>query len=154
MKRQIRSARVASLFFAFALSLGDFASGPVRASARLLLLGTALGVIFPTLSEAVVSLQDNPAVDVCLKCHGPFEKLIERTARFVAPSGETISPHRYVPHDSKEASALPHCDNCHKAHPVPPAVSDVAALPKPNVEWCYSKCHHTKDFTPCKTCHP
>jgi len=92
--------------------------------------------------------------DVCLKCHGPFDKLRERTSKFVAPSGETISPHRHVPHDSKEASSLPNCDNCHKAHPVPPADSDLAALPKPKVEWCYEKCHHTKDFTPCKTCHP
>ena len=92
--------------------------------------------------------------DACLKCHGPFDKLRERTSKFVAPSGETISPHRYVPHDSKEASSLPQCDNCHKAHPVPPTDDDLAALPKPKVEWCYEKCHHTKDFTPCKTCHP
>jgi hypothetical protein len=154
MTGQFRLVWVASFFVGFALSSGGMASGPGRASVTLPLSGAASAVAFPTLSEVVPSPQDSTTRDVCLKCHAPFDKLVERTATFVAPSGETTSPHRYVPHDSKEASALPQCDNCHKAHPVPPSVSDLAGLPKPNVEWCYSKCHHTKDFTPCKTCHP
>jgi hypothetical protein len=156
--RQFHSVCVVSLLLGFALSWAGFGSDLGRASVTLPLLGAARGVVSPALSEAICSpqdpQQDSIARDACLKCHGAFDKLVERTAKFVAPSGETTSPHKYVPHDSKEASALPRCENCHQAHPVPPTVSDLAALPKPNVEWCYSKCHHTKDFTPCKTCHP
>lgn len=100
------------------------------------------------------TLQAAAAKDVCLECHGPFKELSERTAKYVAPSGETVSPHRYVPHDEKEKGEIPDCVNCHQKHPVPPSESDLAALPKPTVEWCYQKCHHTRDFTPCKTCHP
>ena len=33
----------------------------------------------------------------CLGCHGPFGKLIEAGSKYVAPSGEKTSPHRFVP---------------------------------------------------------
>jgi hypothetical protein len=70
----------------------------------------------------------------------------------VAPSGETTSPHRYVPHDSKAASAIPECTNCHEAHPIPPPSGSID-LSKVTVNWCYGACHRQNNFTPCAQCH-
>ena len=98
-------------------------------------------------SPAVASKED------CLRCHGPFDKLAGGSANYVAPSGEKIVPHRFVPHNSKEAKAIPGCNNCHEPHPVPPAATALAALPKPDVQWCYTACHHKNNFTLCKDCH-
>ena len=91
--------------------------------------------------------------DMCLDCHGPFDKLVTAPPSYVAPSGEKITPHYYVPHTSKEAKAIPECSNCHQSHPTPPTAKDIAAMDKPGVDWCYSTCHHENDFTPCKKCH-
>jgi hypothetical protein len=91
--------------------------------------------------------------DRCLNCHGPFDKLAAATTNHMAASGERITPHRYVPHDSKDAKAIPECGNCHQSHPVRPTASDLAVLPKSNVQWCYTNCHHENNFTPCKNCH-
>ena len=148
MTKQFRLVCVASFLFVLAVCLGCFASGSGRASVTSPASGAAATESHPP--------QTGAGKDVCLGCHGPFDELIERTAKYVAPSGETTSPHRYLPHKetAKEARSLPDCGNCHQTHPVPPAPSDLAALPKPKVEWCYKKCHHTKDFTPCMTCHP
>jgi hypothetical protein len=90
----------------------------------------------------------------CLDCHGPFDKLIESTAKWQAPSGEKTSPHRYVPHNSKTAEDVPDCTNCHTAHALtPPPTPGSIDVSKVTVEWCYKTCHHEKDFTPCKKCH-
>lgn len=91
--------------------------------------------------------------EACLDCHGPFDKLAAATASYMAPSGEKITPHRYVPHNSKEAKGIPECSNCHQPHPVPPGASDLAALAKPDIQWCYTTCHHKNNFEPCKDCH-
>lgn len=88
----------------------------------------------------------------CLNCHGPFDTLVPN-AKYVAPSGEKISPHRYVPHSAKEVKAIPECNNCHETHPVPPSPTSGAALPKPDVQWCYTACHHKNTFQLCKECH-
>ncbi|HUP04982.1 MAG TPA: hypothetical protein VMU19_13395 [Bryobacteraceae bacterium] len=95
------------------------------------------------------------AENECLGCHGPFDKLAADTAKYVAPSGEKVSPHRYVPHDSKKEEDIPECTNCHKAHApdAPPAAGSVD-LTKVGVQWCYDACHHEKNFTSCKQCHP
>jgi len=53
----------------------------------------------------------------CLACHGPYEKIMAATASYCMPSGETTSPHKYVPHKSKN---IPECRNCHTAHALPP----------------------------------
>ena len=90
--------------------------------------------------------------EACLNCHGPFDKLVANV-NYQAPSGEKITPHRYVPHSAKEAKAIPECSNCHEPHPVPPVASSVAALPKPDVQWCYTTCHHKNTFQLCKDCH-
>lgn len=85
----------------------------------------------------------------CLECHGPFEKLSSAPPFFVAPSGEKINPHRYVPHDLKE---VPDCVSCHKPHSAEPTAAEIAALPKPNVTSCF-ECHHRKNFETCQHCH-
>ena len=96
-----------------------------------------------------LGLQSNTPKDQCLTCHGPFEKLAKDTAGFKVPSGETGTPHRYVPHDTKE---IPECTECHVPHPVP--LEDPTKVEKPEgVKWCYSGCHHTSDLQPCKSCH-
>ena len=95
------------------------------------------------------------AENECLRCHGPFDKIIEASAKYVAPSGETTSPHRYVPHDSKEEEDIPECSHCHTAHPLDPLPAKGSIdLSKVGVQWCYGACHHEKDLTSCKKCHP
>ena len=86
--------------------------------------------------------------NVCLGCHGPFDKLISATANYNGweISGQVASPHRYVPHASKD---IPECSNCHKPHPVP--ITSKKELPKANGDWCYT-CHHVRVLE-CGTCH-
>jgi len=91
----------------------------------------------------------------CLQCHGSFAKIAEASASYVTPSGEKTNPHRYVPHDSKKDDDIPECSHCHTAHPLDPLPrKGTVDLSKVNVQWCYEACHHEKDFTPCKKCHP
>lgn len=88
----------------------------------------------------------------CLGCHGPYEKIIAKTADYRMRSGDQeikSNPHRYVPHDSKEANDIPECSYCHEPHPVPLTTKE--GLPKPKATWCYG-CHHAKVLT-CGTCH-
>ncbi len=90
----------------------------------------------------------------CLGCHGPFEKMTGVTDKYTAPSGEKISSHRFVPHDSKKDEDVPECTNCHTAHPLnPPPEHGSIDLSRVNVNWCYETCHHEKNFTSCKQCH-
>ena len=96
-----------------------------------------------------------PAQNECLQCHGPFTKVIEASAKYVTPSGEKANPHRFVPHDSKKDEDAPDCDHCHKAHPLDPLPTKGSIdLSKVDVKWCYEACHHEKNFTSCKQCHP
>ena len=104
--------------------------------------------IFQTNAPAAVDSKE-----ACLNCHGPFDKLAAAPASYTAPSGEKITPHRYVPHSSKEARGIPECSNCHQRHPAEPTASDLAALAKPDIQWCYTTCHHKNNFEPCKDCH-
>ena len=94
---------------------------------------------------------------VCLECH-PYDDVIAASANYVAPSGETHTPHRYLnpsdaahPHDATGVDSTPECRNCHTAHELPPA--EPIDLSKVKVEWCYAACHHQYDFTPCSKCH-
>ena len=107
-------------------------------------------VLFAIVSVSSFAAADNGgASKACLKCHGPFDKLLNAPPSFVAKSGEKVRPHMYVPHDLKE---IPDCGSCHKPHSLPPDKNEIAKLPKPNVDTCFS-CHHTENFTPCKSCH-
>jgi len=95
--------------------------------------------------------------DTCLTCHGPFDQLAEKTKDFQTPAGETLTPHRHIPHDTLTDEAIPECLKCHQPqpHPIPPEEKDIAAAKareKPNLELCYS-CHHIREFISCKTCH-
>lgn len=83
----------------------------------------------------------------CLKCHGPFEKLIDKTKDYVSQFDEHINPHQFVPHDSK---SVPDCAECHEAHPIPFKVESAPASPE--LTYCYS-CHHTQTFETCSKCH-
>ena len=90
------------------------------------------------------------SASTCLACHGSFDDLAEATADFTASSGETTSPHRYIPHDDKEG--IPDCTECHMLHQIP--LEDVSSVVKPdNVDWCYDSCHHAANLLPCSTCH-
>jgi len=124
---------------------------------RVLFVGTVVFCLLAMTVSFGTSQTNPPAIanskDVCLNCHGPFDKLAAATSNYKAPSGEVITPHRYVPHDSKEAKGIPECSNCHQPHPAEPTASDLATLPKPDVQWCYTACHHKNNFEPCKDCH-
>ena len=102
-----------------------------------------LGVPLFALAGALISGVSIPATpnDLCLECHGPFDKLAAAGAKYRAPSGV------------KDAKAIPECSNCHQPHTASPTASDIAALPRPEVQWCYTTCHHENDFKPCKECH-
>ncbi len=110
---------------------------------------TAAPSTAPTTAPAVAASKD-----VCLGCHGPFDKLAASTVAYVAPSKEKGSPHRFVPHDKTGSQAIPECVNCHTAHPLsPPPTKGSIDKSKLNVEWCYTTCHHEKTLASCKTCH-
>jgi hypothetical protein len=129
----------------------------IKRSARLYCISLCLSLaafaalpktgLVPALAQTTAS----SGTEACLKCHGPFDKLAGTAARCLAPSGEKINPHMYVPHASREAH--PQCTNCHEPHPLPPKAADSAAQPKPGVQWCYTACHHKNTFEPCKNCH-
>jgi hypothetical protein len=89
-----------------------------------------------------------PEAEVCLACHGPFEKLKGRTAGFTTPEGEKLNPHLNVPHESTNVTT---CTECHEVHPLP--VTGPVKMAKASVQYCYAACHHTNDFTPCVQCH-
>jgi len=107
-------------------------------------------------SSTVLAVQAaaKPSKAECLSCHGPFEKMTAATDKYTAPSGEKISPHRFVPHDSKKDDDVPECTNCHAAHALDPLPTHGSVdLSKVDVKWCYESCHHEKNFTSCKECH-
>jgi hypothetical protein len=119
-----------------------------------LILALASGLVGCADSRPATRAAAAPAAGDCLDCHGPYDKLIEISARYVAPSGEKTSPHRYVPHDSKLEKDIPECTRCHSAHPLSPLPARSSMdLSKVGVEWCYT-CHHERNFTSCKECHP
>jgi hypothetical protein len=83
----------------------------------------------------------------CLKCHGPFEKLSERTQDYVTEFDENINPHIFVPHKTTE---IVDCMQCHEPHPIP--LQDVKDVTRPTLDFCYT-CHHTQTFAACTDCH-
>jgi hypothetical protein len=86
----------------------------------------------------------------CLACHGSYDKLAEKTANFKTTSGETVTPHQYVPHADK--TDIPECTECHVPHPV--ALEDNSKVVKPDkLTYCYSNCHHMSNLQPCKNSH-
>jgi hypothetical protein len=86
----------------------------------------------------------------CLACHGPFDKLAAETADYKAPSGETVTPHQYIPHAEKKD--IPECVECHIPHPIPFESKDQVVIPD-NIDFCYDSCHHMRNLQPCSACH-
>ena len=117
----------------------------------LFLIALVVLLVFGSLALAT---QDKPpdskiGKEKCLACHGPFEKIVKAPATFKTNSGETVNPHKYVPHDSEDA---PECTECHTPHEIP--LKDKASVVKPtDVSYCYDACHHAKNLQPCKNCH-
>lgn len=87
---------------------------------------------------------------MCLACHGSFDDIAAATADYTAPSGETVTPHQYVPH--QENPEIPECTECHKPHPIPLESKDQVVKPK-KIDWCYASCHHMNNLMACSGCH-
>jgi hypothetical protein len=119
-----------------------------------LILALAFGAIALATGRAVQEDakkdETKEAAPKCLDCHGPFDELAKATANFQAPSGETVTPHRYVPHEEKKD--IPECTECHKPHEIP--LQDKSTVVKPdNLDFCYANCHHAQNLQPCSNCH-
>lgn len=112
-----------------------------------------MGRIAPSHVLAQTSNAVSSSKEACLGCHGPYEKLASLPPTYLAPSGEKINPHMYVPHETKQAKAIPECTDCHDPHSLPPDSSQTPAVAPPQVLWCYTSCHHTNSFKACKDCH-
>ena len=116
-----------------------------------LILASVLGTF-----TLVGAIQEDPdqvtmtEASPCLECHGPYDELAEATADYVTPSGETATPHQYVPHKEKED--IPECAECHESHPIPLESMEQTVKPK-YIDWCYMRCHHNWDFQSCHSCH-
>ncbi len=123
----------------------------MRKRSSLPLIALILCLVFGTLGLATqqAAKPEKMNKDQCLACHGPFEKVIALNLKFKVSEEETVNPHKYVPHDGKDA---PECTECHTPHAIPPP--EKAQIIRPNnVDFCYEGCHHMKNFQPCTTCH-
>lgn len=81
--------------------------------------------------------QRKPPNDMCTKCHGSYDGLMEKTKNstaFKTTQNVAINPHK-TNHGQVE------CFNCHKMH-----------KDKPPIEYCYG-CHHPRQLSNCKDCH-
>jgi len=143
MNKRSRIFHACTSIFALTLLLSGSAHGQTSAP---------LPTTPPTKPPSVTAGTTAPATaagsskETCLGCHGPFDKLVSASSNYTMPSGEKTSPHRYVPHNSKD---IPECNQCHKPHPVP--LTSKEGLPKADPQWCYT-CHH-KGVLQCGTCH-
>ncbi|PKL09475.1 MAG: hypothetical protein CVV51_03570 [Spirochaetae bacterium HGW-Spirochaetae-7] len=90
---------------------------------------------------------EDPVAAECLKCHGPFGKIVEGTKDYVTEWDEKANPHTFVPHDSK---TIVNCTECHVPHGIP--VTPAVKFEKANVKYCYS-CHHAETLVSCSQCH-
>ena len=103
-------------------------------------------------ATAAAGTQPSVATATCLACHGgSFDKLIASNAVFKDQAAETVNPHRYVPHNLKDAKSIPDCTLCHTPHPL--VAKPQVDLSTVNVDYCFKACHHQNDFTPCAVCH-
>jgi Zn finger protein HypA/HybF involved in hydrogenase expression len=117
----------------------------------LILVFAAFALTTDTMAqEAAKQAETDEVTQKCLACHGPYDKLAQATADYTAPSGETVTPHQYVPHEEKKD--IPKCTECHKPHEIP--LQDKSTVVKPgNIDFCYAYCHHAQNLQPCSNCH-
>jgi hypothetical protein len=120
-----------------------------------------LSVLFLTSAMGTPAVSGNSAAqeaktekinkEKCLGCHGDYDKLREKTKDYKAASGETVTPHQYVPH--ADAQDIPECTECHTPHVIP--LTDKSTVVKPkNLDFCFQAgCHHMRDLKSCKNCH-
>jgi hypothetical protein len=149
-----------ALMFVFAASLAAYALGPTptpapsAGGARQLpattafSAATAVTVTGQPPLPAAAAAPDKPKAELCLGCHGPFDKLKARTAAYSTAEGQKVNPHLNVPHKSTNMTT---CTECHDVHPVP--VTRPVKIAKASLQYCYAACHHMNDFTPCVQCH-
>ncbi len=120
---------------------------------RIVLIVAVLVLGVFTLAAAIPQ-EDSQAEKVdksmCLACHGPYDDIAKATADYKAPSGETVTPHQYIPHAEKQD--IPQCVECHTPHPIPPESKDQVVIPD-NIDFCYDSCHHMRNLQPCSACH-
>jgi NAD-dependent SIR2 family protein deacetylase len=114
-----------------------------------LLFGTFTLLTAAATQDSAQNTGKQTVAQKCLACHGSYDKLAEKTANFKAASGETVTPHRYVPHADK--TDIPECTECHVPHPVP--LQDKSKVVKPDIVYCFTSCHHANNLQPCKNCH-
>jgi hypothetical protein len=114
-----------------------------------LTLTMVFGILMPDMSAGPQEAA-KIAKPKCLDCHGPFDKIAAATAKYQAPSGETVTPHQYIPHAEKKN--IPECTECHRPHPVPLESKSDAVKPE-SIDFCYSGCHHARNLQRCNTCH-
>jgi succinate dehydrogenase/fumarate reductase flavoprotein subunit len=91
------------------------------------------------------------AKETCLEYHGPFDKLSSPQIDHTAPQDEKINPHRFVPHQARDANAIPERSSCHTPHAVPHTGTDSRS--PATVSWCCDSCHHQRSFIRCTQCH-
>jgi len=116
-----------------------------------LLWGTSILTAGAALPDDSKKAGTQTVAQKCLVCHGSYDKIAEATKDFKASSGETTTPHRYIPHEANPEN-IPECTECHTPHAQP--LKDVSTVIKPkNVDWCYTVCHHQQNLQPCKNCH-
>ncbi len=139
------------LLLVFTVALAGCAQ-PATSKALSPALPTATATPSPTSSTAA----PNVSSDSCLRCHGPYEKVVQASANYAIQdgSGSKVNPHTVIDISSSKrhntGKGVPECSNCHKPHPLPLASSK--DVPEANVEFCYS-CHHQRNFIPCSQCH-
>ena len=116
----------------------------------MLLFGTFTLLTAAATQESAQSTEKQTVAQKCLACHGSFDKLAEKTANYKTSSGETVTPHQYIPHAEK--TDIPECTECHVPHTVP--LKDKSTVVKPeNITFCFTSCHHANNLQPCKNCH-
>jgi hypothetical protein len=80
---------------------------------------------------------------------------MQASANYKTEDGIAVNPHTFIdtsdPKPHSTGKGIPDCTNCHKPHPLPPPPA--AQIPKGDVEYCFSACHHQRNFTPCSQCH-
>jgi len=119
-------------------------------SASALLLGM-LAAVSVALEVPQKTIETKGVAKKCFPCHD-YEKIRKDTAKYKTSSGETATPHQYIPHKDKENGVVPDCTECHQAHPMP--LTDKSKVVKPKgIDFCYTACHHMNNLDNCNKCH-